>query len=660
MGDATMTNANNAKKPEIASMRLNDADAPRLTSVPRSLHAQAAVHPPRSVQELFEQQAARRPDAIALLFGKERLTYRELNERANRLARHLRAKGVAREVLVGVCLRRSLDMIVALLAVLKAGGAYVPLDPDYPPERVSFMLEDTRAPIFIVDSYAAALPIRVATTVRLDRDADSFEAYESGDLGVPIEPNNLVYVMYTSGSTGRPKGVLIEHRGVIHLVKDTDYVSFDESHRFLQLAPISFDASTFEIWGPLLNGASLAIMPPGTPSLEDLADAIREFQVTTLWLPAGLFNLMVGQHPEMLEPLRQLVTGGDAGSVAHFLKVLEAVPHCRLVNGYGPTEATTFAVCLTARAEDLSGSSVPIGYSIKNTPVWVLDSVFNPVPVGETGELYIGGDGVARGYLNLLDLTAGKFVVPTWAPDPSMRLYRTGDLVRYRKDGALEFLGRLDDQVKISGYRVEPGEIAAALREHHAVRDALVLAEVNSSGDKHLVGYVVPAFAPGPDQLELRAFLQRKLPHFMVPAVLVSVDEIPLSHNGKADRAALLKAQDRAAGHREKIGLRVNSLEETIAAVWREVLNLASIGTHDTFFDLGGDSLQLIQVHSKLQKLLAVKFTITDLFQYPTVSALAERLGGGAQPRSLNDEANLRALRQRELLVRRARISGAA
>jgi acyl carrier protein len=369
---------------------------------------------------------------------------------------------------------------------------------------------------------------------------------------------------------------------------------------------------------------------------------------------------MVDQHPELLKPITQLVTGGDAGSVAHFRKALETLPHCRLVNGYGPTETTTFAVCLAARAEDLTSSSVPIGHSIKNTQAWILDSIFNPVPAGETGELYIGGDGVARGYLNLLDLTAGKFVVPTWAADPSMRLYRTGDLARYRNDGTLDFIGRLDDQVKISGYRVEPGEIAAALRGHHAVRDALVLTEVNPAGEKRLVAYVVAAFDPPPDQLELRAFLQRKVPHFMVPAVLVCVDALPLNQNGKTDRAALPRPQDRAADRRERIGVRVHSLEETIAAVWREVLNLESIGTHDSFFDLGGDSLELIQVHSKLQKLVAMKFTITDLFQYPNVSDLAERLGTGAQPSPQNDEANLRARRKRELLTRRARISGMA
>jgi amino acid adenylation domain-containing protein len=609
-----------------------------------------------TVAELFEQQAARVPDAIALLGGDARLTYRELNERANRLAHYLRARGVSVETPVGVCLRRSLDTVVALLAVVKAGGAYVPLDPDYPAERLAFMLEDTRAPVLIADrTCAAALPAHRAELILIDAEARAIAAQSSTDPDTHICPVNLIYIMYTSGSTGRPKGVMIEHRAVVRLVKDSGYVSFDESQRFLLLAPISFDASTLEIWGPLLNGASLVVMPPETPSLERVGEVISRFQVTTLWLTAGLFNLMIDQHPRALAPLRQLLSGGDAGSPAHFRKALAALPDCRMINGYGPTESTTFAVCMTVRPEDLSSTSVPIGYPIANTQVWLLDDELNPVSEGEIGELCIGGDGLARGYLNRPELTAEKFVVPRWSADPALRLYRTGDLARRRADGAIECLGRIDDQVKISGYRVEPGEVAAALREFSPVRDAVVLAEESPRGDKQLTAYVVPRSRPAPDPAEFRAFLSRKLPHYMVPAAFVTLDAIPLTSNGKVDREALLRRRGEAPSPGGQTTPLHGSLAAAISAIWREVLGLEQVGARDNFFDLGGDSLKLIEVHSRLRKQLDRKLSLVDLFEFPTIEALVERLEGQTNARPVGDDLELRARRQKELLARRAR-----
>ena len=620
-----------------------------------------------TVHGWFEEQAARNPAAVALILGDEQITYRELNQRANRLGRHLAAMGVNSEVSVGVCLRRSFDLIVALLAVLKAGGAYVPLDPDYPRERLEFMLRDTLAPIVITDSSCAgSLPGGIARLLLLEREAGAIERRDAANLNASAAANNLIYVMYTSGSTGRPKGVMIEHRGVLRLVKNADYLSFDAAHRFMQMAPICFDAATLEIWGPLLNGASLVLMPPGTPSLEGIAAAIRRYEITTVWLPAGLFNLMIDQQRDALRGLKQLVTGGDSGSLAHFRAAAAGLPGCRLVNGYGPTEATTFAVCLTARAEHLEGPSVPIGFPIAGTPVWVLDSRLDQVAAGEIGELHIGGDGVARGYLNQRDLTAGKFIVPAWASDLSQRLYRTGDLVRYRADGALEFIGRVDDQVKIYGYRVEPGEVAETLRGHPGVRDAVVLAENDTRGEKRLAAYVTPRSRPAPAQQELRAFLTDKLPHYMIPAAFVAVDEIPLTLNGKIDRDALarLREESIAAQSARESSAAMTKMEATISSVWREVLRLPAAGMDASFFDLGGDSLQLIEVHARLRRLLAQKFEITDLFQYPTVASLAAHLAAGGQSSTVAGKAamagngsapELRAQRQRELLSRRAR-----
>lgn len=614
-----------------------------------------------TVHGWFEKQAARSPEAIALILDDEQITYRELNKRANRLARHLAALGVGSEALVGVCLRRSFDLVVALLAVLKAGGAYVPLDPEYPAERLAFMLRDTLASVVITDSsFSNSVPGQIAKLLLVDREATAIKTRDPANLNARVTTNNLIYVMYTSGSTGRPKGVMIEHRGVIRLVKDADYLSFDAGQRFMQLAPICFDAATLEIWGPLLNGGSLVLMPPGTPSLEDIAAIIRRYEVTTVWLPAGLFNLMIDQHPDALGRVKQLVTGGDSGSLAHFRAAVAGLPGCRIVNGYGPTEATTFAVCLTARHEHLEGTSVPIGFPITGTPVWVLDSNFNELPAGEIGELYIGGDGVARGYLNQRELTAEKFVVPTWSADPSRRLYRTGDLVRSRAGGALEFIGRVDDQVKIYGYRVEPGEVAEALRQHPAVRDAVVLAEKDRREEKRLIAYVMPRSRPAPAQQELRAFLMGKLPHYMTPASFVMVDQIPLTHNGKVDRDALGRLCEDALVFRQSAQesvARMTTMEATISSVWREVLHLAAADVDASFFDLGGDSLQLIEVHAKLRRVLAQKFEITDLFQFPTVASLAAHLVSGVRSEvsGNGNDPGFRARRQRELLSRRTR-----
>ncbi len=614
----------------------------------------AAGSPQAPVHEIFERQEAQNPNAIAIVFGDRQLTYRELNEKANRLARYLAARGVMTESLIGVCLRRSLETVVALLAVLKAGGAYVPLDPDYPAERLTFMLKDTSTPLLLTDSgCVGALPQSSAKPVLIDAESSEIAANCCANLELPVAPGNLVYVMYTSGSTGQPKGVMIEHRAVVRLVRDTDYALFGPNHRFLLLAPISFDASTFEIWGALLNGATLVVAEPETPSLERLGEIIARHQVDTLWLTAGLFNVMIDQQPQALAHLKQLLTGGDAGSPAHLRKALECLPGCRLINGYGPTETTTFAVCKTLDRGDLAEDSVPIGFPIGGTPVWLLDEQLNPVPKGETGEIFIGGCGVGRGYLNQPELTAQKFVVPKWATDPTMRLYRTGDLARYRDDGALMFLGRVDDQVKISGYRVEPGEIACVLREHPKVRDAVVIAGQDSGGSKQLMAYLVPRTVSAPDASDLRAFLARRLPQFMVPSAFVMLDAIPLNANGKVDRARLPLPQPRRDCAPPTSDGPANLLEERIGAVWSQVLSLEKVGIQDNFFELGGDSLKLLAVHSRLQKQLGKKLPITSLFQYPTIAALVEHLNGAhAAP---TDDLDSRARRQRELLSSRSR-----
>ena len=610
-----------------------------------------------AVHQIFERQAEASPEAIALVTENQSLTYRQLNERANQLAHYLRDRGVTRETLVGVCMRRSPGTVIAFLAILKAGGAYVPLDPDYPRERLSFMIADTRAPVVVTDrSCAAAMTVIDATIVKIDEAAAEIDTSPRSNPGLATSPSDLIYVMYTSGSTGRPKGVLIEHRAVVRLVRGADYVSFDADQRFLLLAPISFDASTFEIWGPLLNGGSLAVAPPPTPSLDQIGDLIRRMGVTTLWLTAGLFNLMVDQNLEGLRSLKQLIAGGDALSVAHCRRVLEKLPGCTLVNGYGPTETTTFAICMTIKHERLQGPSVPIGIPINQTQIYLLDRDLNPVAEGESGEIGIGGLGVARGYLNQPELTAEKFVAPAWGAANETRIYRTGDLGRRGVDGVIEYLGRLDEQVKISGYRIEPNEIACVLREHPQVRDAAVIAQKHEGGSATLTAYVVGSPLVGRD--ELKAFLASKLPPFMMPAHFIAIDSIPLTNNGKVDRAALPKARIDVPTKPQAARPPLNgkaTLEDQIAAIWSSVLRCPEVDTKANFFELGGDSLRLIEVHSRLGKELGAKIPITDLFESPTIEAIAQRLANKAPARSALSEIEERARRQREMLARRAR-----
>ena len=459
---------------------------------------QTATEYPResTVGELFESQAAQRPEAVAAEYGGESLSYAELNARANRLAHYLRSRGVGPEVLVGISVERSLEMLVGLLGIVKAGGAYLPLDPDYPLSRLSFMLEDAQVKTVVTtQSQRSRLPLFAGETICLDTDWDGIaqESAENPESGVTAE--SLLYAIYTSGSTGRPKGTLIEHRSAVRLVRETNYVELGPEEVFLQFAPIAFDASTFELWGSLLNGGRLVIFPAGRSSLEELGQVIRERGVTTLWLTSAVFSQMVDSHLSSLSGVRQLLAGGEALSLPHVQKMLSVLGDRRLINGYGPTENTTFTCCHVMTSESDVGQSVPIGRPISNTTVYILDEYAHPVPVGVAGELYIGGDGLARGYLNQPELTAEKFVPNPFSAESGSRLYRTGDTVRYRRDGNIEFLGRIDHQVKVRGYRIELGEIETALVHQAAVQDAVVMVREDEPGDKRLVAYTVPTQA---------------------------------------------------------------------------------------------------------------------------------------------------------------------
>ncbi len=573
-----------------------------------------------TVSDLFETQVEKTPDAIALVFQNKELTYAELNRRANQLAHHLISLGVGPEVLVGVCVERSLEMVVALLGILKAGGAYLPLDPSYPEERLAFMLDDGNVTVLITqEKLEASLPRYRAKLIILECLAADPQHCPDTNPEPKVNPDHLAYVIYTSGSTGTPKAVMVPHRGVVRLVKDTDYADFDAAQTFLQFAPISFDASTFEIWGALLNGARLVVFPPHTPSLDELADALTHDKITTLWLTASLFHLMVDHHLERLTGLRQLLAGGDVLSVSHVRKFLPAASGCRLINGYGPTENTTFTCCHTVTPQSIV-SSVPIGRPIANTQVYILDPQLNPVPIGVPGELHIGGAGLARGYLSRHELTQEKFIPNPFSEERGARLYKTGDLVRYLADGNIEFLGRIDHQVKIRGFRIEPGEIEAVLNRHAQVNACAVIAREDTPRDKRLVAYVVAAEENAPGDARLRDHLKQTLPDYMLPSAFVVLDKLPLTPNGKLDRKSLPAPECRAEA--SYVAPRTPT-QETLAAIWAEVLKLDKIGIHDNFFELGGHSLLATQVISRIRASLKVELPLRSLFERPTVAELA-------------------------------------
>jgi aspartate racemase len=463
--------------------------------------------------------------------------------------------------------------------------------------------------------------------------------------------------MYTSGSTGQPKGVMVEHRGIVRLVRGTNYCRFGRNETFLQFAPPSFDASTFEIWGALLNGGRLVLMPQETSSLEDLLRAVRQYGVTTLWLTAGLFHLMVDEHPAGLRSLRQLLAGGDVLSARHSRIFLEHAPETTLINGYGPTENTTFTCCHIMRAGDSIPESIPIGKPVSNTRVYILDQDMNPVPAGEIGELYAGGDGLARGYLNASEPNSSKFLNDPFGDQPKQRMYRTGDLARWRSDGSIEYLGRLDDQVKILGHRIEPAEIESAILRQGQVKQACVVARIEN-GSKRLVAYFVPVSSTVTPE-RLRDFIASQLPQHMVPAFFVPLPFLPLSQQGKVDRAALTELDVMSKSESSAKSVPRSDLERTLTQLWQRILKVPEVGLDHNFFDLGGDSLLLVAVHSNLQKSLQTQIPVTDLFEFPTIRRLAQHLTRTDSTSAVTANVQEIGQRQREAFTRfRSRRSG--
>ncbi|HMB53140.1 MAG TPA: amino acid adenylation domain-containing protein, partial [Thermoanaerobaculia bacterium] len=592
----------------------------------------ARPFPQRTLADLFRDAAAADPRAVALAWetgdgGVGEATYAELDAASDRGARRLVAAGVVPGDAVAVAGERSPQLVEAILSVVKAGAFYVPLDASYPEDRLVFMLEDTAAKVLLADDAAAArLPTGGPPRLPLVA-AQGDDLPDLPDLPLPrgLDPAHLAYAIYTSGSTGRPKGVAVDHRAVARLLFDSGFADLGPEQTWMLFAPISFDVSTLELWAPLVGGGRLAVLPPGRLSVRQIGESIRRLGVTSAWFTAGLFHQVVEVDVSALAPLEQLLAGGDVLSPTAVGRVLAELPGTAMINGYGPTENTTFTACHRAGPSDGDGS-VPIGRPIGNSTVHLLDGRLEPVPAGVAGELYTGGCGVARGYLGRPALTAAVFV-PDPHGEPGSRRYRTGDLARWRADGTLEFLGRADQQVKIRGFRVEPGEVETVLRRAPMLTGAAVAVHGRGAADKRLVGYCVAAEGEEESAGAVRAWLAERLPDFLLPAQLVFLDALPLNANGKVDRRALPEpeAGDREGEHEPPVG----EAEESLAALWVEVLALGDeepVGRGDSFFRLGGHSLRATMLVARLERRLGVDVPVRLVFEHPHLADMAAAL----------------------------------
>ncbi len=584
-----------------------------------------------SLGALFLRQVGRQPDAVALSYGEEQVSYGELARRSGALALRLREIGVGPEVTVGLEMERSIELIVGILGVVRAGGAYVPLDPGYPRERLDWMVRDSGAVVVLgrgaggscgpAPSGASRSQAPVLGPARPHSSVEPIPGRSEEPEGM----DQLAYVIYTSGSTGIPKGVAVSQRAVQRLVLGTNYVRLSGTDWIAQASTPSFDAATFEIWGALLHGSRLVVFPPGALSLAEVGGEVRRSGVTVLWLTAGLFHQMVESRLDDLAGVRQLLAGGDVLSSDHVSRIRQAFPECRLINGYGPTEGTTFTACHPVGEMDLLGP-VPVGRPISNSTVVVLDREMRPVPLGVAGELCAGGRGLARGYWGDPARTAERFVPSVEANSPGARLYRTGDRAWLRADGRIDFLGRLDRQVKIRGFRIEPGEVETALAAHPGLLAAAVDVRPEPGGGKRLVAWVVGKVGELP-AAELRRFLLEKIPQSSVPSAFVFLPELPLTSQGKVDRRALPEPGE--AGAAEPLGDWIAPrapFEEVLAAIWAEVLGRERVGVTEDFFDLGGHSLLATRVATRARAAFGVDLPLRELFEAPTVAALAARI----------------------------------
>ncbi|QMS88311.1 amino acid adenylation domain-containing protein [Nostoc edaphicum CCNP1411] len=591
----------------------------------------------KCIHILFEEQVEKSPNALAIVYKQQYLTYRELNNRANHLAHYLQALGVKPEVRVGICVERSLEMVIGILAILKAGGAYIPLDPAYPLERLAFMLEDVQTSILLTQNHLQnRLPIHNQTVVNLDSDWEIIAQYSENNLLSEVNPENLAYIIYTSGSTGTPKGTEVTHRSIIGFMFGVDYIHLDAEQIWLQHSSISWDALTLELWPPLLYGGCCVLYPERIPTPENLSRIIQEQRVNTLFLTTALFNLMIDKMPQGLSDIKQLLFGGESVSVPHVRRALELLPRTQLIHAYGPSECTVFTCCYPIPkqlAENVH--SIPIGKPIGDRIVYILDKDLHRVPISVPGELYVGGASVARGYLNQPRLTSEKFICNPFIEGD--KLYKTGDLARRLPDGNIEFIGRIDTQVKIRGFRIELAEIEAILIQHSDIQQVVVMAREDEPGNKYLVAYLVTKDNQ-PTPRILQNFLKKKLPDYMIPAIFVFIEAFPLTPNGKINRRAL-PAPDISQRNLEVDFVAPRTpTEQELATIWAEVLKVKQVGIHDNFFELGGHSLLATQVVSRLREAFSLEFSLRYLFENPTIAELAQKVSEQQIEQAENDD----------------------
>lgn len=571
---------------------------------------------------LFIETAKRFPERVAIQSNGKSLTYQQVHAEATALAKQLREGGMAVGELVAISARPSPEMIVGFLAILLAGGCCVPIDPTYPADRFVMLLQESgaKAGLATKDCETAYPNGWSGKLISIPQAGKAGAPVELA--GIPLTAEHPAHLLFTSGSTGRPKGVLLPHRGVARLVRNSNFITITPDDVFLQAAPVSFDASLLEIWGALLNGGRLVLMPDG-PGLEDIAAAVRDHGVTTMWLTSGLFQLMMDEHPESLKKLRYLLAGGDVLSPAHVRKALDMLPDTKLINGYGPTENTTFTTCHTITKADLEKPSIPIGKPVSNTTVYLLDGMMRPVPVGIPGELFTGGDGLAIGYHGAPELTAEKFIQhPQFG-----RLYRTGDLCRRSTDGTIEFIGRRDHQVKVRGFRIELGEIEAVLADHPAVKQAKVAVRGDGAEAKKILAWVVPNAGSAVDQAELAKFLAERFPTFMRPDAIGVIGAFPLNANGKIQVSALEDpSQRKVQAEAKEAAPPVGETEIHLAKMWSELLGVQEINRDDDFFALGGHSLMALRMFSRINREFDKSLPLATLLQHPTIASLATML----------------------------------
>ncbi|WP_063785677.1 non-ribosomal peptide synthetase [Streptomyces virginiae] len=575
-----------------------------------------------NVHQLFARHATTRPERTAITYGTEDITYGQLNARASHLAQRLRAVGVHGNAPVGILLERSPECVAAMLAVLNVGACYVPLDPSYPTPRLHAMLATGGVRTVVSHmSLAHRLPETVAT---IDALCDPLPQTPVTTPAAQVHPDGLAYIMFTSGSTGTPKAVAVPHSGILRLIDDPNYVRLNAGAVLAHLSSPSFDAATFEIWGALANGARLVIAPGGPVSTQSIVAILQNSGVTCAWLTAGLFNVMVDEHLDGLSTLNQLLTGGDTMSPAQAGKFLAAFPDCRLINGYGPTEATTFTACHTVTPADTLNQRIPIGRPIDGTSVEILDDEYQPVPVGTIGQLYVGGLGVARGYVGDPALTAERFI-----PDPSAsgrRRYATGDLAVCREDGNLDLLGRIDQQIKKRGFRIEPAEIEETLRRDPEVKNAAVVLHGSQADEKTLIAYLVVG-SQTTDTHDIGMRVRDHLPNYLIPDRFEIVEKLPLTSNGKVDRNLLTISAEKPPPRPDTSkGEPLSETEKILAGIWSEVLNRPMAGRHENFFSHGGQSLQASRMEARIRSRIGVSISLRSIFDHPTITELAHHI----------------------------------